>query len=159
MHAVNDHQKTVLFGKINKFYDGKLEGRTIALWGLSFKPKTDDIREAPSLVLIHQLLEAGANLRVHDPVARENVQKELQGHPQRDRVTFCNDRYETLENTDALAIVTEWNEFRNPDFEYMKEKMKAPVVFDGRNLFNPASMVECGFYYSGIGLTPVDGSK
>ncbi len=159
VHSVNDHQKTILFEKINKYFDGKLEGRTIALWGLSFKPKTDDIREAPSLVLLHQLLEAGAQLRVHDPVARENVQKELKGHPHLDRMTFCNDRYETLENTDALAIVTEWNEFRNPDFEYMKEKMKAPVVFDGRNLFNPLSMAECGFYYSGIGLIPVDGTK
>ncbi len=159
VHDVNHHQKTILFGKVHKYFDGKLEGRTIALWGLSFKPKTDDIREAPSLVLINQLLEAGANLRVHDPVARENVQKELKGHPRLDRVTFCNDRYETLENTDALAIVTEWNEFRNPDFEYMKEKMKSPVVFDGRNLYNPVLLAEQGFYYSGIGLVPVDGTK
>ncbi len=158
VHSVNDHQKTILFEKIQKYFDGNLEGRTISLWGLSFKPKTDDIREAPSLVLIEQLLKAGALLRVHDPVAQENVQEELEPHPQKDRVTFCQDRYETLENSDALAIVTEWNEFRNPDFDYMKQKMKTPVVFDGRNLFNPARMAEHGFYYSGIGLTPVKAS-
>jgi len=152
VHSVNDHQKKVLFEKIQKYFGGKLEGRTIGLWGLSFKPKTDDIREAPSLVLINQLLEAGAELRVHDPVAEENVKKELAGHPKADRVKFCKDRYETLENCDALAIVTEWNEFRNPDFDYMKQKMNAPVIFDGRNLFQPQRMASLGFYYSGIGL-------
>ncbi len=155
VHSVNDHQKTVLFEKIRKYFEGSLEGRTIAIWGLSFKPKTDDVREAPSLVLIDKLLQAGAVLRVHDPVAQENVQKELKDHPKHSQVTYCKDRYETLENADALAIVTEWNEFRNPDFDYMKQKMKAPVIFDGRNLFNPLRMAEQGFYYSGIGLTPV----
>ncbi len=155
VHQVNDHQKTVLFEKIKTHFDGNLEGRTIAMWGLSFKPKTDDIREAPSLVLIDKLLNAGALVRVHDPVAQENVQKELEPHPHSGRVTYCKDRYETLENADALAIVTEWNEFRNPDFDYMKQKMKAPVIFDGRNLFTPLRMAEEGFYYSGIGLNPV----
>jgi UDPglucose 6-dehydrogenase len=155
VHSVNDHQKTVLFEKIQKHFDGQLDGRVIAIWGLSFKPKTDDIREAPSLVLIDKLLNAGAVLRVHDPVAEQNVQKELKDHPLHDRVTYCKDRYETLENADALAIVTEWNEFRNPDFDYMKQKMKSAVIFDGRNLFHPARMAEEGFYYSGIGLIPV----
>lgn len=155
VHQVNDHQKTVLFEKINTYFDRNLDGKLIALWGLSFKPKTDDVREAPSLVLIDKLLHAGAHLRVHDPVAQENVQKELANHPQRDRVTYCKDRYEALENADALAIVTEWNEFRNPDFDYMKQKMKAPVIFDGRNLYTPIRMAEEGFYYSGIGLSPV----
>jgi UDPglucose 6-dehydrogenase len=155
VHSVNDHQKTVLFEKIKNYFEGKLEGLTIAMWGLSFKPKTDDVREAPSLVLIDKLLGAGAILRVHDPVAQENVQKELKDHKLKDRVTYCKDRYETLDNADALAIVTEWNEFRNPDFDYMKQKMKAPVIFDGRNLFHPLRMAELGFYYSGIGLAPV----
>jgi UDPglucose 6-dehydrogenase len=155
VHQVNDHQKTVLFEKIKAHFDGNLDGKLVAIWGLSFKPKTDDIREAPSLVLIDKLLNAGARLRVHDPVAQENVQKELASHPHQDRVAYCKDRYEALESADALAIVTEWNEFRNPDFDYMKQKMKAPVIFDGRNLYTPLRMAEEGFYYSGIGLSPV----
>lgn len=155
VHEVNDHQKTILFEKIHAHFNEDLAGRTIALWGLSFKPKTDDIREAPSLVLMHKLLKSGATLRVHDPVAQENVQHEFQSHPQNSQITYCKDRYEALDNCDALAIVTEWNEFRNPDFDYMKQKMKAAVIFDGRNLYNPIRMSEYGFHYSGIGLNPV----
>ena len=148
---VNSDQKEVLFRKLHRHFGGEFAGRTIAIWGLSFKPRTDDIREAPSLVLIDHLLAAGATVRVHDPVAQENVQA-LYG----DRLTYCNHHYDTLDGADALAIVTEWNEFRNPDFDYMMHKMNAPVIFDGRNLYDPRKMRELGIHYSGIGLHIVE---
>ena len=143
---VNTAQKDVLFRKLEKHFGGDLATKTIAVWGLSFKPGTDDIREAPSLALIDHLLQAGARIQAHDPVAEENV-RELYG----DRLTYCEHHYDALVDADALAIVTEWNEFRNPDFDYMKHKMKQPVVFDGRNLYDPAKMSAHGFFYSGIG--------
>jgi UDPglucose 6-dehydrogenase len=145
--TINDRQKSVLFRKITAHFGEDLTGRKIAIWGLAFKPRTDDIREAPSLVLIGQLLEAGAEVHVHDPVAMENVQRELG-----DRIIYHAHQYDTLPDADALAIVTEWNEYRNPDFDYLQHKMKTPVIFDGRNLYNPKKMVEKGFTYSGIGL-------
>lgn len=145
--GVNNAQKQVLFQKINNYFDGNLQGRTIAIWGLSFKPQTDDVREAPSLVLIEQLLGAGATVRAHDPVAVDNVKQLFP-----ENVTYCNHHYDALENADALAIVTEWNEFRTPDFGYMKHKMKQAVVFDGRNLYEPSKLRELGFHYAGIGL-------
>ena len=132
---------------MSRHFDGALADKVIAVWGLSFKPRTDDIREAPALVLIDRLLAAGARVQVHDPVAQENV-RALYG----DRLTYCGHHYEALEGADALAIVTEWNEFRNPDFGYMQRKMKQPVIFDGRNLYDPRRMRELGFDYSGIGL-------
>src|SRR5579863_2005990 len=144
---VNTAQKEVLFQKIHRHFAGQLAGKEIAIWGLSFKPRTDDIREAPSLVLIDRLLTAKAIVRVHDPVAQENV-RSVYGN----RVTYCAHHYDTLDGADAVAIVTEWNEFRNPDFSYMKHKMKQPLIFDGRNLFDPKRMREMGFLYSGIGL-------
>lgn len=146
----NDQQKQVLFKKLAKYFDGQLAGKTIAVWGLSFKPRTDDIREAPSLVLIKNLLEAGAIVKVSDPVARENVEAELG-----DSVTYCEHHYDAVEDADALTILTEWNEFRNPDFDYVKLKMNAPVIFDGRNLYDPKQMARRGFYYSGIGLSAI----
>lgn len=144
----NNEQKHVLFRKLMSYFDGSLKGRTIAVWGLSFKPRTDDIREAPSLVLIKNLLEAGAIVKVHDPVAQENVQKEIG-----DAVSYCMHHYDACEGADAIAIVTEWNEFRNPDFDYIKLKMKSPVIFDGRNLYDRKKMAARGFYYSGVGLS------
>ncbi len=144
----NNQQKHVLFRKLLDYFGGDLTGRTIAVWGLSFKPRTDDIREAPALVLIHSLLEAGAIVKVHDPVALENVQKEIG-----DIITYCDHHYDACEGADAIAIVTEWNEFRNPDFDYIKLKMKSPVIFDGRNLYDRTKMAARGFYYSGIGLS------
>ncbi len=144
----NNHQKYVLFHKLQDYFKGDLKGRTIAVWGLSFKPRTDDIREAPSLVLIQSLLEAGAKVKVHDPVAQENVR-----HILGDAVTYCIHHYDACDSADALAIVTEWNEFRNPDFDYIRLKMKAPVIFDGRNLYDREKMAKRGFYYSGIGLS------
>lgn len=144
---VNNAQKHVLFDKVRRHFGEKLKGRTIAVWGLSFKPRTDDIREAPALVLIDSLLEAGAVVRVHDPVALPNVKK-IYG----DRLTYCEQQYDVLKGAEALAIVTEWNEFRNADFEQMKQAMKSPVIFDGRNLYEPDKMKAQGFEYSGIGL-------
>ena len=118
----------------------------MAIWGLAFKPRTDDIREAPALVLIDALLAAGVALRVHDPEALANV-RAIYG----DRLTYCDRPYGALEQADALAIVTEWNEFRNPDFEVMARLMRQPVIFDGRNLYDPARMAALGFTYHGIG--------
>ena len=144
---VNNSQKEVLHRKLKNYFNGDLKGKTIAVWGLSFKPRTDDIREAPSLVLLDRLLEDGAIPHVHDPVAQENV-REIYG----DRLQYFSHHYDTLEGADALAIVTEWNGFRNPDFEFIKHKLKNPVIIDGRNLYDPIKMAERGFYYSGIGL-------
>jgi len=143
----NNQQKHVLFRKLQDYF-GDLKGKTIAIWGLSFKPRTDDIREAPSLVLIRRLLDAGATVKVHDPVAAENVRREIG-----DTVTYCVHHYDACEGADAIAIVTEWNEFRNPDFDYIKLKMKSPVIFDGRNLYDRSKMAARGFYYSGVGLS------
>ncbi len=145
--SVNNAQKEVLFTKLSRHFGGNLKGKTVAVWGLSFKPRTDDIREAPSLVLIDQLLAAGAVVRVHDPVAQENV-RDLY----KDKLVYCNHHDAAADGADALAIVTEWNEFRNPDFAFLKSRMKQPVIFDGRNLYDPQKMRALGFYYSGIGL-------
>jgi UDPglucose 6-dehydrogenase len=146
----NDAQKEVLFEKLLSYFQGDLKGRTIAIWGLSFKPRTDDIREAPALVLIDRLLKAGATVQAHDPVAQDNVKKVIG-----DVVTYCAHHYDACDGADALAIVTEWNEFRNPDFDYLKIKMKTPVIFDGRNLYDRDKMASRGFVYSGIGLAPL----
>jgi len=144
---VNQRQKQVLFEKINQYFSGDLSGKTIAIWGLAFKPRTDDIREAPALTLIDHLLAAGARVQAHDPVAIENV-RALYG----DQVTFAEHHYDTLHNADALAICTEWNEYRAPDFDYIKHHLKQPAIFDGRNLYDPEKMHRRGFHYSGIGL-------
>jgi UDPglucose 6-dehydrogenase len=145
--AVNQRQKGVLFGKLSRYFQGELAGRRIAIWGLAFKPRTDDIREAPSLELIRSLLAAGAVVHVHDPVAMENVRRELG-----DRVTYHQHHYDALDQAEALAIVTEWNEYRTPDFGYLRHKMAQPVIFDGRNLYDSKRLGELGFFYSGIGL-------
>ncbi|QDT27073.1 UDP-glucose 6-dehydrogenase [Gimesia panareensis] len=146
---VNTAQKRVLFEKINRFFEGELAGKTIAIWGLAFKPKTDDIREAPALVLIDQLLEAGVSkIKVHDPVAMENVRAEYG-----DKLSYYDHHYDTLDGADALAIVTEWNEFRHADFDYIRHKLTQPVIFDGRNLYDPAKLKARGIKYYGIGLS------
>jgi UDPglucose 6-dehydrogenase len=144
--AVNEAQKDVLFRKIHQHFRGEVRDKTIAIWGLAFKPRTDDIREAPSLVLIDTLLEAGAQVRAHDPEALGNV-REHYG----DRLAYCDRPYGALEQSDALAVVTEWNEFRSPDFEVMRRLMRQPVIFDGRNLYDPARMAAMGFSYYGVG--------
>ncbi|SFH84744.1 UDP-glucose dehydrogenase family protein [Planctomicrobium piriforme] len=151
LHAVDDvntRQKLVLFNKLARHFKNDLAGKKIAVWGLSFKPKTDDIRDAPSLELLRKLIAAGANVHVHDPVAVPNVQRVIG-----DAVTYHSHQYDTLEQAEALAIVTEWNEYRNPDFDYILHKMKSPVIFDGRNLYDLNRMTKLGFTYSGIGVT------
>jgi UDPglucose 6-dehydrogenase len=147
---VNEAQKDVLFHKIETYFAGSLRGKTVAIWGLAFKPRTDDIREAPALVLIDSLLQAGVHLRVHDPEALANV-RALYG----DQLTYCDRPYGALEQADALVIATEWNEFRNPDFEIMARLLRQPVVFDGRNVFDPARMSALGFTYHGMGRQTV----
>jgi UDPglucose 6-dehydrogenase len=144
--AVNEAQKSVLVQKLRKHFGGDLKEKTVAIWGLAFKPRTDDIREAPALVLIDALLAGGASIRVNDPEAIANV-REIYG----DKLVYCDRPYGALEQADALAIVTEWNEFRNPDFVVMSRLMRHPVIFDGRNLYDPARMATLGFTYEGIG--------
>ncbi|HWN84694.1 MAG TPA: UDP-glucose/GDP-mannose dehydrogenase family protein [Vicinamibacterales bacterium] len=145
VEAVNLTQKTRLTAKMKKHF-GTLKGKVIAVWGLAFKPKTDDMREAPSVPLIESLLQAGATVQVYDPEAM-GVAKKLFGN----RVTYAEANYGALKGADGLAIVTEWNEFRRPDFERMRSLMKTPVIFDGRNLFVPAQMKQSGFTYYSIG--------
>lgn len=144
---VNDNQKGVLFKKLQSYFGDDLSNTTIALWGLSFKPRTDDIREAPALVLIESLLETGASINVHDPVAIENV-KDAFG----DRLNYFDHHYDACTDADALCVMTEWKEFSAPDFEYLRFKMKQPVIFDGRNVYDPGRVRKLGFFYSGIGL-------
>jgi UDPglucose 6-dehydrogenase len=144
--TVNEAQKDVLVRKVLDHFDGEARGKTVAVWGLAFKPKTDDIREAPALVLIDALLAAGVSLRVHDPEALANV-RAIYG----DRLVYCDKPYGALEEADALAIVTEWNEFREPDFKKMRQLLKSPVVFDGRNIYSPEQMRALGFTYFSIG--------
>jgi UDPglucose 6-dehydrogenase len=123
-----------------------LKGKTIALWGLAFKPRTDDMREAPAIVVIERLLAAGATVRAYDPGARETARRIFDG-----RVELAEKSYDALAGADALAIVTEWNEFREPDFDKMRQLMRSPVVFDGRNIYSPEQMRTLGFTYFSIG--------
>lgn len=147
---VNSRQKHVLVHKIEQHFGGHLAGKQIALWGLAFKPKTDDVREAPALVLIDHLLEHGVKVAVHDPEAMENVRQQYGP-----KLIYGATPLDILEGADALAINTEWGEFRNPDFAEMRRLMKHPVIFDGRNLYDPATMRTHGFTYHSIGRAPV----
>lgn len=149
--SVNEAQKNVLVTKIFEHLGDEPKGKIVALWGLAFKPKTDDIREAPSLVLIDALLAAGVHVQVHDPEAIANV-RAIYG----EKLSYSDRPYGALEQADALAIVTEWNEFRNPDFEIMIRLMRQPVIFDGRNLYDPVRMANLGFTYQGIGRAPAE---
>jgi len=148
VEAVNKRQKEVLFDKISKHYGGDLKGKTIAMWGLAFKPGTDDMREAPSRVLLELLWKAGARVRAFDPAAMKET-KRIYG--ERADLTLCQRARETLEGADALTIVTEWKEFRSPDFDFLKKQLRAPVIFDGRNLYDPSVMKKQGFKYYAIG--------
>jgi UDPglucose 6-dehydrogenase len=148
VEAVNRSQKSFLTGKIRKHFGAGLAGRTIALWGLSFKPNTDDMREAPSLTLIHELIEAGASVRAFDPVAMQEARRVL---GDRAGLSLVTDARSAVQGADALAIVTEWQEFRSPDFDYLKSTLKQPVIFDGRNLYNPQLMQRLGFTYYAVG--------
>lgn len=148
VEAVNQEQKGFLFRKILTHFKGDLAGRVIAVWGLAFKPNTDDLREAPALVLIDSLLQAGAKVLAFDPVAMPGARRLLAG---RDGVEFVADAEAALSGADALAIVTEWQEFRSPDFDRIKSELSAPVVFDGRNLYGPELMRRLGFSYYAVG--------
>jgi UDPglucose 6-dehydrogenase len=144
--SINEKQKTIIVPKINKYFKGDLKGKKIALWGLAFKPDTDDIREAPALYIIEELLAAGAEITAFDPEAMSNV-KELLG----DKIKFALSRDEAAKDADALVIATEWQIFRAPDFKKLEEIMKDKVIFDGRNLYDLEEMKKLGFYYSSIG--------
>ncbi len=146
---VNEAQKQVLVRKVREHYGAALKDKTLAVWGLAFKPRTDDVREAPALVLVDALLHEGVRLRVHDPEAIGNV-KTLYG----DRLVYCDKPYGALEGADGLVIVTEWQEFRNPNFEVMRHLLAEKVIFDGRNLYEPKTPAGYGFTYYSIGRTP-----
>jgi UDPglucose 6-dehydrogenase len=146
VELANDRQKKRLFEKLERALDGRLRGARIAIWGLAFKPNTDDMREAPSLVLIDALRNAGASVTAHDPAAMTAAQRMVG-----DGVRFAESNYEAIEDADALVVVTDWNEYRHPDFNRMKAAMKSPVVIDGRNLYNREKMRSLGFVYDSIG--------
>jgi UDPglucose 6-dehydrogenase len=148
--ALNKERKQMLVDRVLKHFDNNIKGRQLTVWGLAFKPNTDDMREAPSVVVILRLLELGAKVIVYDPVAMKNAEFYL-----KDSVRYAEDEYKALEGSDALLVVTEWNEFRNPDFGMVKEKLKQPLIFDGRNIFEPEKMKELGFTYYSVGRKPV----
>jgi UDPglucose 6-dehydrogenase len=148
---VNDNQKMHLIPGIQKYFNGDLKGKHFALWGLAFKPNTDDIREAPALVLIEELRKAGATVSAFDPEAMKNVKNTIG-----DVITYADNQYDTLKNADALIIATEWNEFRTPDFTKLTSLLKNKAIFDGRNLFDLATMRELGFHYESVGRPTVN---
>ena len=147
VEAVNKDQKLVLSNKIMKYFGGDINGKTIALWGLSFKPQTDDMREAPSLIIVQKLLEAGAHVKAYDPIAIKEAK-----HHFGDTITYCEDQYETLIDADCVAILTEWPEFKFPNFKIVKKLLNTPAVFDGRNIYDKAEMKQNGFDYFCIGV-------
>ncbi|MCU7892866.1 MAG: UDP-glucose/GDP-mannose dehydrogenase family protein [Candidatus Thiodiazotropha sp. (ex Ustalcina ferruginea)] len=148
VEAVNYRQKRVLFSKIHRHFSGDLKDKTFALWGLSFKPNTDDMREASSRVLMEALWEAGAKVRVFDPEAMDECRR-IYG--ERDDLAYCEDQESTLNGADALVVVTEWQVFRSPDYDAIKQSLSEPVIFDGRNIYDPQRMKEAGFSYYAIG--------
>jgi UDPglucose 6-dehydrogenase len=147
VEEVNDDQKSLLFNKILDYFKGDLKGKTFAMWGLSFKPNTDDMREAPSLVLIDKILEAGGHVKAYDPVATHEAQR-IVG----DKITFCTDPYDAIDAADALLIITEWSEFKLPDFDKISQSLNHQVIFDGRNIYDFKEMKELGFDYFCVGL-------
>lgn len=146
VEQVNETQKHVLFRKFSEYYGGELSGRTVAVWGLSFKPETDDMREATSLVTISLLLDAGCNVRVYDPVAMDECRRRIG-----DKVEYADDMYGAVAGADAILLLTEWKEFRMPRWNVIKDSMKSPVVIDGRNIYDINEMHDAGFHYSCIG--------
>lgn len=147
---VNESQKSVLFNKVHRHFDGSLKGRHFAMWGLSFKPETDDMREAPALVICEQLLAAGATVTAYDPVAIKECK-----HMIGDKIGYADDAYGALKDADALLLVTEWREFRVPDWKRVRSLLKGHAVFDGRNIYNGEELSRLGFHYSGIGVQDV----
>lgn len=146
VERVNERQKEVLFTKIMKHYGGHIRGKHFGMWGLSFKPATDDMREAPSLVLIDKLLEAGATVCAFDPVAMDEARRRIG-----DRIGYARNMYEALQGADAMIVVTEWQEFKVPKFTYIEKALREKIIFDGRNIYSPDQMKEFGYVYYGIG--------
>ena len=144
--AVNENQKIHLLPKIKSYFKDDLKGKRIALWGLAFKPNTDDIREAPALKIIEELTNEGATVTAYDPEAMANVKKEIG-----DTISYAENQYDALIDADALVVATEWSEFRTPDFDKIKSLLKNPAIFDGRNLFDLNQMLDCGFHYESVG--------
>lgn len=151
VEGVNDKQKEILFDKLSSYYKGNLNGKTIAVWGLAFKPETDDIREAPALVLIEKLVAAGCRVKAFDPVAIHETQKRISQTSYSQEVYFASDMYDAINDVDALLVVTEWKEFRLPNWEVVKKSMNVPVVFDGRNIYEKSDLVAIGVDYHCIG--------
>ena len=152
--AVNHKQKTKIVEKISRYYDNNLKGKKIALWGLAFKPDTDDIREAPALYIIDELLKAGAEIIAYDPEAMPNIKKAIG-----DKISYASDPYEAVDNADLLLIATEWSVFRTPDFDELNKRLKHKVIFDGRNLYDPEKMRKMGYYYNSIGRQVVQSTE
>jgi UDPglucose 6-dehydrogenase len=148
VESVNRRQKGVLFQKMQQHFGPDMTGRTVALWGLAFKPNTDDMREAPARTIIEMLWKAGARVRVYDPVAMGEVTRIYGVRPD---LIVCHSAYEAASGADALAIITEWQEFRSPDFDRLREILTSPVIFDGRNLYDPGMVTRFGFTYYAIG--------
>ena len=146
VESVNYRQKEILFNKLNKRFNGDLKGKKFAMWGLAFKPKTDDMREAPSLVIVDRLIEAGASVVAYDPVAMDEAKRILG-----DKIAYAKDEYEAIIDADALILVTEWSEFRLPNFRVMEKLLKNKMIFDGRNIYDPEELAELGFEYYAIG--------
>ena len=146
VEEVNEFQKSILFNKLNKHFDNNLSGKTIAIWGLSFKPETDDMREAPSLIIINKLIEAGCNIRVYDPIAMNECKRRIG-----DKVYYSKDMYDATLDSDALFMLTEWKEFRLPSWKVIKNSMKGNLILDGRNIYDFKELNELGFVYHCIG--------
>ena len=144
---VNTKQRERFWKKVESYFNSELNGKKVGIWGISFKPETDDIREAPSLYIIEKLLASGSEVSVHDPAAMDNLKKLYAG-----KLQYAGSNYEACEGASALIINTEWNEYRQPDFEKLKQVMVEHVIFDGRNLYNPERLKECGFKYFGVGI-------
>jgi len=151
VEAVNAVQKTILFSRVSEVLGEKINGSRVAIWGLAFKPNTDDIREAPALVLLEALSESGATVQAYDPVAMPDVAAKYKKMIEAGRLTLVQSAMAALEGADLLVVVTEWQEFRSPDFDKMHELLKSPVIIDGRNVYDPEELAERGFAYYGIG--------
>lgn len=154
VEEVNENQKTVLFGKLNNYYNSSLKGKTVALWGLAFKPETDDMREATALVIIDLLLEAGCKVKVFDPVAMDECRRRIG-----DRVEYATDMYDAVLNADALLLLTEWKQFRLPCWGVLKKSMNHALVIDGRNIYDAQEIKKMGFNYLCIGSLPILSSE
>lgn len=152
---VNQRQRRWVADKLEELWGNKAAGKSIALWGLSFKPNTDDLREAPSVQLISRLMEMGVKIQAHDPAAMENIRKMFSAAVYEGKIRLFDDPYEALKGASALALVTEWSEYRSPDFDKIKSELKEPIILDGRNIFDPKGMLEKGFRYRGVGSNSV----